>query len=80
MLKKLVVATFPTGVIAYKQGNVPEVSLTKFRDGLTSAHLKPEGLQLIMLWKLNRFDVVPADYSQMLADIVRAYPPPIGDE
>jgi ABC-type phosphate/phosphonate transport system substrate-binding protein len=72
--------TFPTGVIAYKHGNVPDANLTKFRDGLTSAHQKPEGLQLIMLWKLNRFDVVPADYHQLLADIVRAYPPPIGDE
>lgn len=71
---------FPTGVIAYKEGNVAEKDLKKFRDGLTSAHQRPEGLQLMMLWKMNRFDVVPADYPQLLADTVRAYPPPIGDE
>jgi ABC-type phosphate/phosphonate transport system substrate-binding protein len=72
--------TFPTGVIAYKEGNVMESDLKKFRDGLTSAHQRPEGLQLMMLWKMNRFDAVPADYQQLLSDIVRAYPAPIGEE
>ena len=72
--------TFPTGVIAYKEGNVAESDLKKFRDGLTSAHQRPEGLQLMMLWKMNRFEVVPADYSQLLVDTVRLYPPPVSEE
>lgn len=72
---------FPTGVIAYSDGGMPEVDLKKFKDGLTSAHQNPEGLQLMMLWKMSRFDKVPPDYQQSLVDIAKAYPPPIsGDE
>jgi len=71
---------FPTGVVAYKEGNISEANLKKFTDGLTSAHERPAGVQLMTMWKMNRFEVVPAEYHQMLSDIVRAYPPPIGDE
>jgi ABC-type phosphate/phosphonate transport system substrate-binding protein len=71
--------TFPTGVIVYKEGGLGEQDLNKFKSGLTTAHQRAEGLQLMMLWKMSRFDVVPADYQQMLTEIVRAYPP-IGDE
>ncbi len=71
---------FPTGVIAYKEGGLPEADLKRYRDGLTHAHEKSDGMQLMMLWKMKRFDVAPADFQQSLADIARAYPPPIGDE
>ena len=52
----------------------------KFKDGLTTAHKNDKGLQLMMLWKMKRFDSVPPEYPQTLADIAKAYPPPIGDE
>lgn len=71
---------FPTGVIAYKEGVLPEADLQRFRSGLTTAHQRREGMQLMMLWKMKRFDVAPADYQQSLAEIAKAYPPPIGDE
>ncbi len=71
---------FPTGVIAYKEGGLPAADLKKFKDGLTSAHERPAGVQLMQLWKMNRFEEIPADYHQLLAEIARAYPPPIGDE
>jgi ABC-type phosphate/phosphonate transport system substrate-binding protein len=71
---------FPTGVIAYKEGGLPEADLKRYRDGLTHAHEKSDGMQLMMLWKMKRFDVAPADFQQSLADIAKAYPPPIGDE
>src|SRR5262245_40853204 len=71
---------FPTGVIAYREGSLPEADLKRFRDGLTHAHERSEGMQLMMLWKMKRFDVAPADFQQSLADIAKAYPPPIGDE
>lgn len=72
---------FPTGVIAYSDGGMPAGELKKFKDGLTTAHQRPEGLQLMMLWKMSRFENVPPDYQQTLADIAKAYPPPInGDE
>lgn len=72
--------SFPTGVIAYKEGGIRDADLKKFKDGLTTAHSRQEGLQLMMLWKMSRFDVVPADFQQLLTETVRAYPPPIGDE
>ncbi len=71
---------FPTGVIAYKEGVLPESDLQRFRQGLTSAHSRPEGMQLMMLWKMKRFDVAPPDFQETLAEIVKAYPPPIGEE
>ena len=71
---------FPAGVIAYKQGCLTEAEIKRFREGLTTAHEREMGMQLMMLWKMKRFDVVPADYQQTLTNIARAYPPPIGDE
>jgi len=71
---------FPTGVIAYKEGVLPESELQRYRNGLVTAHSRPEGMQLMMLWKMKRFDVAPPDFQQTLAEIVKAYPPPIGDE
>lgn len=73
--------SFPTGVVAYKDGGISDADLKKFKDGLTTAHQRAEGLQLMMLLKLTRFDGVPPNYQQSLADIAKAYPPPIsGDE
>lgn len=73
--------SFPAGVIAYKDGGLTDANLKKFKDGLTTAHQRPEGLQLMMLMKLTKFEGVPPDYQQTLADIAKAYPPPInGDE
>jgi ABC-type phosphate/phosphonate transport system substrate-binding protein len=71
---------FPAGVIAYKQGGLTDADIKRFRDGLTTAHENSMGMQLMMLWKMKRFDVVPADYQQTLTNIAKAYPPPIGDE
>jgi ABC-type phosphate/phosphonate transport system substrate-binding protein len=71
---------FPPGTIVYKQGGLPETDLKKFKDGLTSAHQSAGGLQLLSLWKLSRFDNVPADYHQSLDSIRRAYPPSNGEE
>lgn len=71
---------FPTGVIAYKSGGIPDATLKKFRDGLSSAHEQLAGKQLMSLWKLSKFDDVPVDYQDTLNNIVKAYPPPISDE
>ncbi|HEV3145965.1 MAG TPA: PhnD/SsuA/transferrin family substrate-binding protein [Gemmataceae bacterium] len=72
--------TFPTGVIVYREGGMPEADLQKFKSGLVTAHQTTNGLQLMMLWKMSRFEVVPADYHQLLSNIVKAYPPPAGEE
>ena len=36
----------------------------------------PKSRGLMALWKLTAFEDVPADFPQLLADIVRAYPYP----
>jgi len=71
---------FPTGVIAYREGALPASELKRFQDGLVSAHQRSEGMQLMMLWKMKKFEIAPADYQASLAEIAKAYPPPIGDE
>ncbi len=68
--------TFPTGVIAYRPGNLDEATLKKFRDGLMNANHTILGKQLLTIWKLTAFEPVPADYEQVLTQIVKAYPPP----
>jgi ABC-type phosphate/phosphonate transport system substrate-binding protein len=70
---------FPSGVIAYVPGSMEEARLARFRDGLLTAHKNPRGEAILSLCQLKRFDVVPADYDQQLAAIVKAYPGPQDD-
>jgi ABC-type phosphate/phosphonate transport system substrate-binding protein len=72
--------TFPTGVIAYREGGMSQADLKKFKDGLLGAHERADGQQLMQLWKMTKFEEIPVDYHQLLSNIVQAYPPPIGDE
>jgi ABC-type phosphate/phosphonate transport system substrate-binding protein len=67
-------AIFPAAVIAYRQGALDEALLTRFREGMVSASQNERGRDLMSMWKLTAFEEVPADYSQTLANIIRAYP------
>jgi ABC-type phosphate/phosphonate transport system substrate-binding protein len=67
---------FPAGVVAYRQGVLDEAMLTRFREGMINANQNERGRDLMSMWKLTAFEDVPADYSQTLANIVRAYPYP----
>src|SRR5207302_7781062 len=66
--------TFPAAVIAYKPGVLGEATLQRFRKGLMQAHRSILGKQLLTMWKLSGFEVVPEDYEETLANIVKAYP------
>jgi ABC-type phosphate/phosphonate transport system substrate-binding protein len=68
--------TFPCAVVAYVPGVLPENLLDKFREGMIAAKENARGRQLLELCRITRFEAVPADYEQMLADIAKAYPPP----
>ena len=35
------------------------------------------GRQLMLMWRLTAIEPVPADYEQTLADIAKAFPPPV---
>jgi len=66
---------FPTGVVAYQEGDLDESTLRRFHDGMISAASTPRGRELLKLSRITAFEEVPADYEQLLLDIARAYPP-----
>jgi ABC-type phosphate/phosphonate transport system substrate-binding protein len=68
--------TFPVGVIAYKKGTVSDPVLKKFKDGMISANKNERTREMMNVYQITAFEPVPADYHQLLADIVRAYPAP----
>lgn len=67
--------TFPCAVVAYMPGVLSENLLERFRDGMIAAKENPRGKQLLELCRITRFEAVPPEYEQMLADIAKAYPP-----
>jgi ABC-type phosphate/phosphonate transport system substrate-binding protein len=67
---------FPAAVVVYRPGTLDEKVINRFRDGLLNAHKSILGRQLLMLWKLTRFETIPDDYEQNLTEIIKAYPAP----
>jgi ABC-type phosphate/phosphonate transport system substrate-binding protein len=67
---------FPASVIAYRQGGLDLVALERFRHGMSTAHQSAFGSRLMSLMKINAFEPIPANYDQIQADIIKAYPPP----
>lgn len=68
---------FPAGVLAYRPGCLSVETLRRFREGMINADRSTVGRQLMTLWKLTGFEEVPPDYEEILANIVKAYPPPV---
>lgn len=66
---------FPAPVIAYKKGALDEQTLQTFRDGLIQARRKERGQKLLTFFKLTGFEDVPADFSHLLAESRRQFPP-----
>jgi ABC-type phosphate/phosphonate transport system substrate-binding protein len=67
---------FPSGVIVYHSGSVPEKTLQRFRDGMITAHHTDRGKQLLKLCHINCFALVPESYEDQLQAISKAYPSP----
>lgn len=67
---------FPAGVIAYREGALDSAMLTRFQNGLLQASSNSQGREMLNLWKLSGFESVPSSYTQVLANIRRAYPSP----
>src|SRR5262249_19029730 len=67
---------FPAGVVAYSPGALDEATLRRFRVGMINASQSPRGQQLLNLPGIKCFEERPAAYDQMLADIIKASPPP----
>ncbi|MFL5331047.1 MAG: phosphate/phosphite/phosphonate ABC transporter substrate-binding protein [Gemmataceae bacterium] len=67
---------FPASVIAYKTGGLTPLELQRFQDGMATAHKSLYGSQLMGLMKIQQFEPVPGNYDQVMAEILKAYPPP----
>ncbi len=67
---------FPAAVIAYRDGNVNQTMLNRFRAGMIRANTNTRSRQLMSMWNLTAFEPVPTDYEARLIAILRAYPAP----
>jgi ABC-type phosphate/phosphonate transport system substrate-binding protein len=76
-LKKLLESErFPCAVVAYNVGRLPEAQLKVFREGMMASKNNRRSRELLDMCRITGFEAIPADYEQMLVDIVKAYPPP----
>jgi ABC-type phosphate/phosphonate transport system substrate-binding protein len=69
--------TFPTAVIAYREGGLDDENLNKFRTGMMNANQDPIARDVMSMFKIDAFEPIPDDYPQMLAEILKAYPAPV---
>jgi ABC-type phosphate/phosphonate transport system substrate-binding protein len=67
---------FPPSVIVYRKDALSDVVVKRLRDGLRTAASTTQAKNLMMLWKLNGFEAIPADYDAQLDAIAKAYPAP----
>jgi ABC-type phosphate/phosphonate transport system substrate-binding protein len=68
---------FPTATIIYRPGGCDEATIKRVVDGMTTAHQRVLGRQMLTLWRLSQFSRVPAEYQEMLSEVLKAYPEPI---
>lgn len=69
--------TFPQSLLLTRKGALNNEMLAKLKDGLTAAHKTSQYKPLLMMWNLQGFDGVPADYNVQLDRCVKVYPMPI---
>jgi ABC-type phosphate/phosphonate transport system substrate-binding protein len=67
---------FPDSAVVYRPGVFDQALLNRFQEGLEKADSTAIGRQLLVLWQMTGLQKIPADYEKILADIVKAYPPP----
>lgn len=66
---------FPAPIIAYQPGAFTDAVARHLHDSLVKAHDSARGKRTLELWKLTHYGSVPADYEQLLAETLKAYPP-----
>ncbi|MEZ6140881.1 MAG: PhnD/SsuA/transferrin family substrate-binding protein [Zavarzinella sp.] len=65
---------FPSTVIAYKTGGMPDQQVTQCQKGLLTAHEDSKCKRLMGTIKLDRFEAIPADYLQVIESLRKEYP------
>jgi ABC-type phosphate/phosphonate transport system substrate-binding protein len=69
---------FPAAAIVYRPASLDEATSQRVRDGLLQAAQSAGGRQLLKMCRMTGFEPVPAEYGEMLDQIVKAYPPRTG--
>lgn len=67
---------FPSAVIAYCEGQVDAKTLEQFRNGMIRANKSERGRDMMGMWRITSFEIIPENYQQNLEDILRCYPAP----
>lgn len=67
---------FPPPLIAYQDGSLDDPTLQKFRTGLLNAAKKPQGQEVLTLFKLTAFEAPPAGLDRVLDATRKLYPAP----
>lgn len=68
---------FPTAVLVYKPGVMPDDQLRALRDGLLTAHQKPFCRQILNFWRISQFVPYTPEYDRILKTAVKDMPKPI---
>jgi ABC-type phosphate/phosphonate transport system substrate-binding protein len=66
---------FPPPVVVWYDAALDQSTLNRFKDGLLGAASKEKGQTLLTLFRLTRFESVPADFDRVLAETRQTYPP-----
>jgi len=67
---------FPPFVIAYRPGALNDETLSRIKDGLRSAAKTERGREMMRTWRITSFEPVPANFDQVLAESLKAFPSP----
>lgn len=65
---------FPQACVAVRQGHMDEATVKKFQETLLKAADLNEGKTMMTLWRLQKFERVPASYEQHLKECNKCYP------
>jgi ABC-type phosphate/phosphonate transport system substrate-binding protein len=67
---------FPPDVVACNPANLDEQIQKRFSQGLINAAQTSRGKHLLLICRVNGFEMIPANYDKALKDIAKRYPPP----
>lgn len=67
---------FPPCAIVFRRGKVDDAVLTKFRDGMSTAHKTVLGAHLMSLMSIKSFEPTSAGFQHRVDLTLKTYPPP----
>jgi phosphonate transport system substrate-binding protein len=66
---------FPATVVVYHPGTFDAETLDRFTKALLGAADNTEGKDMLTMWRLTAFEPLPKEYSRVLKEIAKTYPP-----